>query len=389
MEAQELIAKTGQHLLFFGIDTYSWSTDQFKQAAQFAKAHGIDALLIKVADGVNTWYGGINGWHNIRQTILAAGVGAIPYSYSYGNKFGSLDTEIDIMTAYMQDSGIMCANMEAEWNGQVAWAQHLCSRMQNVPGTFLVSTWANLSSQNWEGVIRALAPCAEAFMPQQYNNYLATFWGEFSANGASFLQPTVHLTQEFGANDPVAIARNAYNQRHTAISVWYYETAIADPGLLDAVLAAFPKSGGDMTGLYGPGKGDFDTFFTVGSDGSWVCKKFNTILAGGNRDLYSRTSIDGSALPLVGLPRTNELYQRDADGYAWSVQFCERGLIVYDPEHKRDSQPGCGSSYFGKYQQFMHLDPAYQTVVVEKLLEDAKTDLQHIAGIADKYRQSL
>src|SRR5216110_1805897 len=212
MTPQDLVKITGQHLLFLGIPTYSWSLAQFQQAAQFARAHGVDNLLVKVADGGNEWYGGMSGWHNIRNTINASGVGAIPYIYSYGNKFGALDTEIDIMIAHMQDIGIVCMNAEAEWNGQVSWAQHLCSRMQPVPGTFLVSTWADPSLQNWLSVIQALSPCTNVFMPQQYNNYLATFWTEFMANGASFLQSTVNLTQDFGANDPVTIASNAYNQ---------------------------------------------------------------------------------------------------------------------------------------------------------------------------------
>lgn len=244
MTPQDLAKKTGQHQLFLGIPTYSWSLAQFQKAAQFARSHGVDCLLVKVADGGNIWYGGMSGWHNIRNTILAEGVGAIPYIYSYGNKFGALDAEIDILIAHLQDIGIICMNAEAEWNGQVSWAQHLCSRMQPVPGTFLVSTWANPSVQNWLGVIQALAPCTTVFMPQQYNNHLATFyWQEFAQNGAAYIQPTLNLTEDFGANDPVQNAIAAHDQGHTAISVWYYEAATANPGLLDAVYAAFPKGG--------------------------------------------------------------------------------------------------------------------------------------------------
>lgn len=243
MIAPDLIKLTGQHLLFLGISTYSWSIDQFRQAAQFAKAHGVDSLIVKVADGVNEWYGGIANTNAICDAIKAEGVGVIPYVYSYGNKLGALDAEIDIMLAYMRDCGIVCVDMEEEWNGQVQWAQHLCSRIQPIAGTFMVSTWANPSGQDWLDVIQALAPCTTVFMPQQYNNYLATFWAEFGASGAIWLQPTINLTQDFGANDPVAIAAAAYAQRHTAISVWHYETAVANPALLDAVYAAFPKQG--------------------------------------------------------------------------------------------------------------------------------------------------
>jgi hypothetical protein len=382
MTPQDLVRITGQHLLFLGIPTYSWSLIQFQQAAQFARSHGVDSLLIKVADGGNIWYGGMPGWHSIRNTILAQGVGAIPYIYSYGNKFGALDTEIDIMIAHLQDSGIVCMNAEVEWNGQTSWAQHLCSRIQPVSGTFLVSTWADPSLQNWPGVIRTLAPCTTVFMPQQYNNYLATFWQEFGNNGAIWLQPTVNLTQDFGANDPVTIAKNAYNQGHTAISVWHYDTAVGNPNLLDAVYAAFPK-GGNMN-TYGPGKGDFDQYFTVNSDGNWTCKRFNTVLIGGNKGLYSQISMDGNTLPIIGLPRTNELYQHDTDSYSWSVQFFERGVIVYDPSHRRDSQPGLGASYFGKYSQFMQFDPDYQPVVVDKIPDAVVADIKAVKAASDK-----
>jgi len=371
MTREDLIKITGQHLLFLGIPTYSWSLTQFQQAAQFAQAHGVDNLLVKVADGGNIWYGGMPGWHNIRNTILAAGVGAIPYTYSYGNKFGALDTEIDILISHLQDIGIVCMDAEVEWNGQTPWAQHLCSRLQPVPGTFLVSTWADPSLQNWGSVIQALAPCTKVFMPQQYNNYLATFWQEFVSDGATWLQPTVNLTQDFGANDPVAIARAAHSQGHTALSVWYYDTAAANPGLLDQVYAAFPKETSKVN-TYGPNSADFNTYFTLNSDGNWTCKKFNTLLIGGNKTLYSEISIDGNTLPIVGLPRTNELYQHDSDGYAWSVQFFERGVIVYDPVHRQDNQPGLGTSYLGKYPQFMHLDPAYQPIIPASVIADIK-----------------
>ena len=148
MTPQELIQITGQHLLFLGIPTFSWQLSQFQQAAQFARSHGVDSLLVKTHDGTNAWYGNIGGWSAVRSAILAEGVGAIPYTYSYGNKFGALDTEIDILIAHMQDTGIVCMDAEAEWNGQISWAQHLCSRMQGVTGTFLVSTWADPSLQN-------------------------------------------------------------------------------------------------------------------------------------------------------------------------------------------------------------------------------------------------
>jgi hypothetical protein len=132
---------------------------------------------------------------------------------------------------------------------------------------------------------------------------------------------------------------------------------------------------------YGPGKGDFDIYFTV-SNGNWNCKQFHTVLMGGNLGLYRKLSMDGNSLPILGLPRTNEIYQHDSDGYAWSVQFCERGLIVYDPQHRQDSQPGLESSYLGKYSQFQHLDPDARTV--EKIPDVVVADMQSVKAGVDK-----
>jgi hypothetical protein len=335
MTPQELIAITGQRQLFLGIGTYSWTLDQFKQAAQFARARGVDCLLIKTHEGaLPAWYDGIGGWNAVRSAIQSEGVGAIPYIFSYGNKFGALDNEIDILLSHMQDGDIVCLNAEEAWNGQVAWAQHLCSRIQGQAGTFMVSTWADPSLQNWQGVIAALAPCTTVWMPQQYNNYLATCWTEFGINGVDWLQPTVNLTQDFGANDPVAIAKAAHDQGHTAISVWYYDTAVANPALLDAVYAAFPKSiqGGDMSlQLADP----FAATYFTGDDTKWHCAATNCDIIGGILTFYRQ--IQGA----VRLPKSNEQY--DIANVAY--QSFEAGFIVYDPQNQLGKPAGAGDCY--------------------------------------------
>lgn len=243
MNCQDVAKVTGQRLLFLGVDTAGWALSQFQQAAQFAKAHGIDSLLLKTADGANWWYGGLNGYKQIKAVIQTAGIGVIPYTYSYGNKFNALDSEIDILIALMQDSGVVCADMETEWNGQTAWASRMTSRISSLQGVFLVSTWADPNLQNWHGVLQALAPCVDAYMPQQYNNFLASCYQQF---GSACLQPTLEMTQDVGANDQVKIAQAAYSQGCTAISIWHYGTAVANPTLLDQILAVFPKTGGNM-----------------------------------------------------------------------------------------------------------------------------------------------
>jgi len=339
MTREDLIKITGQHLLFLGIPAYSWSIAQFQEAAKFARAHDVQTLFVKTHDGTLPWYQDIGGWHAVRQTILNEGVGAIPYTYSYGNKLGALDAEIDILIAHMQDSGIVCMDAEEEWNGQPSWAQHLCSRVQGQSGVFLVSTWADPSLQNWLGVIRALAPCVDVWMPQQYSNFLATCWTEFGINGVDWLQPTINLTQDFGPNNPVQIATDAAGQGHTAISVWYCDTAVANPGLLDQVYAAFPKENSVKT--YGPNSSDFNSYFTENSDGSWTCRQTGASIIGDNLKLYCQLSIDGQTLPIIGLPREGEQYLSDHH----SIQRFERAVLTWNPDDPTDQQPGLGPSH--------------------------------------------
>ena len=295
MSCQDTAKITGQHLLFLSTATMGWTIAQFQQAAQFAKQHGIDSLLVKAGDGANLWYGGIVNFLNIRDAIEAEGVGVIPYVYSYGSKYGALDAEIDNMIELIKYNGALCADMEVEWNGDIASASHLCSRMnaERDPGNvFLVSTWSDPSLQNWTGVLKALNPCVSAYMPQQYNSYLATFWGEFGANGAKCIQPTLDMTQDFGKNDPVSIAKAAHDQGHTAISIWYYETAVANPGLLDQIFSAFPKTVQEEPMAIDLTNPKVAQFFKANGT-TWQCLKTGFLIGGGILGLYQKFGGDG------------------------------------------------------------------------------------------------
>lgn len=347
MSCQDIANQTGRHLLFLGTGTAEWSPDQFKHAAQFAKAHGIDSLLLKCADGGSWWYGGLAGYLAIRNIILAEGVGVIPYTYSYGNKFNALDAEISILQDLLNQSGhIACVDMEAEWNSQVAWAQHFCSKMQGHPGTLLVSTWADPSQQAWTGVLQALNPCVSSYLPQQYNNSLATYWQEFAASGAACLQPTVTMTQDFGPNDPVNIAKIAHDQGHTAISVWHFDTAAANPSLLDAIYAAFPKGAQSMViELDTPG---VSTFFAGTNNTIWQCiapgPSKGLVIGHLILDFYRAHGGDAlCGLTHLGLPLTNEVPVAGHPGVV-EQQF-ERGRLRYDPEHLMEYPPKAGPVY--------------------------------------------
>lgn len=344
MSCIDVAKVTGQHILFVGVGSQIWTAAQFRQCAQFSRAHGIDALLIKAADGANWWYNGIAGYRAFRDVIKAEGVGVIPYIYSYGNKFGALDAEIAILQTFMAEDGVVCMNAEAEWNGQVAWAQHLCSKMQGSKGVFLVSTWADPALQNWQGVLSALNPCVDAYMPEQYDNYLASCWQQFA--GAACLQPTLEMTQDVGPNNIVAIAKAAHDQGHTAISIWHYGTAIQNPGLLDQVLAAFPKTINppqeepmtiDLT------NGTVASHFS-GDNNIWKCKDNGFLVGYGILGFYRKFGGDAlCGLTYLGLPQGNET---PVPGHAGVVyQRFERAVLAYDPQHIIDTPPGSGDVY--------------------------------------------
>jgi GH25 family lysozyme M1 (1,4-beta-N-acetylmuramidase) len=149
--------------------------------------------------------------------------------------------------------------------------------------------------------------------------------------------------------------------------VQYTDRATNIPGIAGNVDAnIFLGAGGVHVNNYGPGKGDFDQYFTVNSDGNWTCKQTGAVLIGGNRALYSQLSIDGLTVPIVGLPLESEQYHHEQDGYNWSSQQCERATIYFDPDHHKDSQPGLGASYLA------HINPPK---TIETVPGNVKSDI--------------
>ncbi len=153
--------------------------------------------------------------------------------------------------------------------------------------------------------------------------------------------------------------------------VQYTDRASGIPGIsgsVDADIFLGKEATPVNNTTYGPGKGDFDSWFSVGPDDNWTCKQTHSVLQGANKALYSQLSIDGNTLPVIGLPVENEQYHTDQGGYSWSSQRCERATIVYDPSHKHDSQPGFGASYLAHTQ----------TTTVTKLPDAVVKDIQQI-----------
>lgn len=380
--AADIAKATGRRILFLGTETGNWSLAQFQDVARFARAHGIDALLVKTGEGTWTWYGGLSGWENVKKAIQSEGVGAIAYFYSKGNTLGGLAGEIELYKAYMRTDGIICIDAEVEWNGDVGAAQTLAAALKPVPGMLLISTWADPSEQAWNDVIRALAPATDAFMPQMYNDYLAGFWAEFAQDGASYLIPTVNLDQSFGVNHPVTIAQQAHAEGHPAISVWAYETAVNNPALLDQVVAAFPESGPitptpEEEQTVSITLQNVSTYFEESPAGQWLCKTSGKHVKGAILSFYQ--SFGNNALcgaTYLGLPITEEINPNVSNHPECRVQAFERGVVAFDPAHALDRPPNAGDVYLLHIEsspqylaisgKLTALQNAYNTVVADK-----------------------
>lgn len=232
--------------LFLGVETQYWNLAQFQQATQAAKAVGVTSLLVKVADGTAEWYGGINGRQQVLNAIIQAGLPAIPYTYCYGDSFGGLSGEIALLASIMQQNGVVIADMEAEYNGQVGWAQTVCNTLKTVSGVFGVTTWADPNLQDWQGVLSALAPCTDFFLPQVYSNFLASVYqAQFALYGKPFY-PVLNLGLDFGANDPLQIA---IASKKTVIGFWEYQEAIGSYSGVVRQIAQLYGGGTSMSGV--------------------------------------------------------------------------------------------------------------------------------------------
>lgn len=180
--------------MFFGLETKNWTHEQWKAAGQRCKAHGYDTAFFKIADGAgltdkNRVYYTDAELDRILQSLQDGGVEGIPYVYSYGDKFKSLQDEIAYASRILAKVGRLCADMEVEWNAdkagtQLKWAETWTKAFQPIKGSFYISTWANIAEQNWNDVAKKLDPCVDIWLPQVYTSYLASVWWH-QWNGAS------------------------------------------------------------------------------------------------------------------------------------------------------------------------------------------------------------
>jgi Peptidase_C39 like family len=225
--------------LFLGVETFSWTLAPFDQAAQFAAAHSLDTLIVKVFDGANgnvgspdEWYGPIGGFAAVKKTIEAHGLKVLPYGYLYGNSKGSiLADELALVEKYMNTYGWFMADIEMEWDGHVDWAVTLNRVLSSNPNLLYISILADPVEQNMSAVLQAMAPSVNAWVPQVYDQFLESVYiGEMA--GLACVLPAVDLSNEFGTNNPLQYAAAV----GAPVCVWEYQYAVANPGLLDSII---------------------------------------------------------------------------------------------------------------------------------------------------------
>lgn len=374
----QIIDKLGKAPLFLGVETAAWGIAQFQQAAQVAKALGFTALFVKVADGATPWYANIGGWRDVIAAVEGEGVNAIPYMYCYGDTYGGLRAEIALLSVALQKFGVVVADMESEYNGEVQWALTVRNTLMTEPGLFGVTTWADPQLQRWGDVLIALSPAVDFWLPQVYSDYLATqYKAQFEPLRTPYY-PVLNLGGDFGPNNITQIANASQSP---IVAFWEYQRAGGDyAGAIKAIIEAMPQGDSDMMSINDPfAAKHFED--RGGSPQRWHCKDTGCDIIGAMLDYWRRC---GGAFRL---PRTNEIFGV-LPGQA-SFQVFEVGVLVYDPKLVVDN-PGLGAVYA------MHLD--MDTVGLRKLNELAgitvssesaaqiaaamKTDLQTISTAA-------
>jgi hypothetical protein len=250
MTCQDDASVVGPVALFLGVETDNWSPSNFVDAANFAKKHGIDGLIVKVSEVTSTagdiWYGGLDGVKAVKQAIEGTGVKFLPYMFLWGDKWQRLASEVSIADILMTEFGRLCLDMEGStWSNpqSVNWADAFNATLAHLNGKLFVSLPANPVSAGQLAAFQALAPSIDVYAPMAYSNSLEADWLPqlHSINSQACIQPTLDLSAEFGPNDPAAIAADFRNNNCYGMSIWEMGFAMSNPTMLDNVIAAFKQ----------------------------------------------------------------------------------------------------------------------------------------------------
>lgn len=242
----DLAKKVGSKVLFIGTEAYGWAVNDYVAAAKNARAVGFDTICVKVADGGNRWYKDANALRAIREAVLAEGCGFLGFIYCYGPEFGN--SQISIEANVAKEIASVCDNVavldiEVQWNGQNDAAALLAGSLKGTNYDFIISTWADPTQQDFNGVIRALDGVASAWGPQEYTVWLSQQEGEFKADGVTLgkLFPALDIADMYSGNNPLQVLSTAIANGHSSIWVWEYGAVLSISTVVKSVLGLLPK----------------------------------------------------------------------------------------------------------------------------------------------------
>lgn len=239
--------EAGQIVLFIEQGTSSRLTiAELEAIAEFAKEYHVDTISPKRADGEIKWYKTAANLEAERSAVLAKGVGYLPYAYCYGPGLSSNPTkqieqvrgECAVLAEMMKaNSGTVCADLEAEWSGALTAAAVFNTLMRPIKGLLYLTTFANPRTQGFP--VAQLAPCVNAWVPQDYSNFLVTCESQQVAVGMSDIEPALDLSFEFGPNAYIRSAALLRGRGHKTLWLWDYAFARANPTRLRETITAF------------------------------------------------------------------------------------------------------------------------------------------------------
>lgn len=221
----------GKTVCFVGNECEHWSLADFAAAARRLRALGFDSMAPKKSDGTIKWYSGSAQIIAEYHAVTEQGLGYIPVGYSYGPRFGIdfVNSECDVFLEMTQaiaqargGEGFVVADMEVEYDNRPDACERFKDCMLGKPGLLAVTTWADPVQQGWDANIKALLPCVNAWIPQQYNSWLASQTWQLLRDGAINVQPAIDLSQEFGSNQQDSIILQAKARGETTIWFWDY-----------------------------------------------------------------------------------------------------------------------------------------------------------------------
>lgn len=254
MSCQDDANTVGPVSLFLGVETANWTQQQFKDAASFAAQHKIQTLFVKVAEvgsaAGDIWYGGIDTFDkNVYQPLKAAGVNVLTYQYSYGPQSANFSRDIDIAVQFLQKYQVHMLDLEGQtWEGSTGadTATKLAQALLPIPGKLWLSYPADFASNNQSGFIQAISPAVNVWCPMCYSDALMNVYKKQISvvNPQACLQPTLDLSQEFGANDVLRNAQQLKTDGCLAISLWEYQFAVTNASLVDQIVGVFATTEG-------------------------------------------------------------------------------------------------------------------------------------------------